>query len=590
MSKDLSKKSNIAIWKIDKGIDSFSGKSTSEILELIKNSYTKRKLEALELKSDSYDGKKIKVLHTERFSDGWSQFLDALLPDSITDEKKQKVFRAINKDLVLFVYDDKDIFAITSGAGYFIIQNYIDERFPFDVAKRMLTGEFKSAEMRDLTGLIYSQSRNFRRNYNFSRREAFGKVWKKLTGKVDSSVLKNSEFIAGFISKDGKKIFNADIKSSFTFRKTVKLEDVFSVIKEMEQLLTKNPTNDQKKVFSFLDTLKEITNKKIKEDLRDALLKELYAFVVSTNTESDFDFCHSKEMVTFLHGGHFEIADDLSWEQAPSASDVLIKLRDAGTKFINKNDFAKFKESFLKLSLSFTGDDEDGLSFTDDLWKYFHGEVGLNDKKYFFIDGKWYEVVGDFLKRLGEDFQEEIFGEKAILTSDIPFISWNAQNEGEFNKAQAKESDFYIGDKIFLKQSERGKIELFDLVYSKDDNTYLIQVKDGFGASIRDACSQIQMAAEIIESAAISNNNNELEGYYKEFKKSNTSISKDDFFKLLKNNRQYILAFSTKDDFTKANFLARKFQSEIAKFEILGIAHEFRANVWRFQIAHIKKS
>ena len=77
--------------------------------------------------------------------------------------------------------------------------------------------------------------------------------------------------------------------------------------------------------------------------------------------------------------------------------------------------------------LSFTGDDEDGLSFNDDLWKYFHGEVDLNNKKYFFIDGKWYEVVGDFLKRLAEDFQEEIFGEKAILTSDIPFISWGSQ-------------------------------------------------------------------------------------------------------------------------------------------------------------------
>ena len=412
----------------------------------------------------------------------------------------------------------------------------------------------------------------------------------KLTGKVDSSVLKNSEFIADFISEDGKKTFNADIKSSFTFRRTVSLDDVFSVMKEIEQLLAKNPTDDQKKAFSFLDTLKEITNKKVKEELRDALLKELHAFTTSTNNESDFDFCHSKEMVTFLHGGHFQITDDLSWEQAPSASDVLIKLRDAGTKFIDKSTFAKFKESFLKLSLSFTGDDEAGLSFSDDLWKYFHGEVDLSGKKYFFIDGKWYEVVGDFLKRLAEDFQEEVFGEKAILTSDVPFISWGSQNEGEFNKAQAKESGFYIGDKIFLKQSEKGKVELFDLIFTKDDKTYLIQVKDGFGASIRDACSQIQMVAEIIENALTSNNNTELESYYEEFKKLNTAVSKDEFFELLKKSRQYVLAFSTKDDFTKANFSAKKFQSEIAKFEVLGLYHEFRANVRQFQIAHIKKS
>ena len=355
-------------------------------------------------------------------------------------------------------------------------------------------------------------------------------------------------------------------------------------------MLAKNPTADQKKAFGFLDTLKEITNKKVKEELRDALLKKLHAFTASMDNESDFDFCHSKEMVTFLHGGHFEIADGLSWDQAPSASEVLIKLRGAGTKFIDKSSFAKFKEGFLKLSLSFTGDDEDGFSLTDDLWKYFHGEIDLSGKKYFFIDGKWYEVVGDFLKRLAEDFQEEVFGEKPILTSDIPFIPWGAQDEGGFNKSQAKESGFYIGDKIFLKQSEKGKIELFDLIFTKDDKTYLIQVKDGFGASIRDACSQIQMAAEIIENALASNNNNELEGYYEEFKKSNSGVSRDKFFKLLKKNRQYVLAFSTKDVFTKANFLAKKFQSEIAKFEVLGLFHEFRASVRQFQITHIKKS
>ena len=41
----------------------------------------------------------MKVFHTERFSDGWSQFLGILLPDSLTDEKKQKSFMALIKTL-----------------------------------------------------------------------------------------------------------------------------------------------------------------------------------------------------------------------------------------------------------------------------------------------------------------------------------------------------------------------------------------------------------------------------------------------------------------------------------------------------------
>jgi len=591
MSADKSKKSNVAIWKIDTTIDLFADKDTEEIINIIKDSYTKGELHVLNLTTENYKSKKIKVLQKVRFSKGWAEFLKNLLPDNFPKEKEKEIFYNLNKDLILFVFDDTDIYAITSGAGYFVIQNYIDERFPFEVAKRMLTGEFKSVEMRDLTGLVYSQSRNFRRNYNFSRREAFGKVWKKLTGKVNTEIVKESQFIADFLAENTKKSFNADIKSSFTFRKSINLEQVIDIIKEIQNLLQNTLTEDQKRVFGFLDTLKEITNKKEKEELRNCLLGSIYNFVKSESVESDFDFCHPKEVFKFLHGSNYEISDDLSWEEAPSASEVLIKLREADDRFIDKNNLENFKDKFLKLSLSFREDDDNEYFITDELWKYFHGEVDCNGKKYFFIDGKWFEIVGDFLQRLFKDFKEEVFGEKSIFTNEIPFIDWTFSDEGSFNSEQAKQNDFYFGDKIFLKKSERGKVELFDLIYLKDNKIFLIQVKDGFGASIRDACSQIQMAAEIIENNLSSNNAGELDQYYEEFVKNeqNKDVSKDNFLSMLKRDRYYVLAFATKEEFSESNYSDKKFQSEIAKFEILGLVHDFRAGEKNFLIANIKQ-
>lgn len=591
MPIDKSKKSNIAIWKIDTTIDVFAGKNTEEIINIIKDSYANSELRVLNLKTGDYKDKKIKVLQKVRFSKGWVEFLKNLLPDNLSEEQEKEIFYNLNKDLILFVLDDNDIYAITSGAGYFVIQSYIDERFPFEVAKRMLTGEFKSAEMRDLTGLVYSQSRNFRRNYNFSRREAFGKVWKKLTGKINTEIVKDSQFIADFLAENEKKSFNADIKSSFTFRKSINLEQAIDIIKEIQSLLQNTLTADQKKAFSFLDTLKEITNKKEKEELKNCLLESIYNFIKSESTESDFDFCHPKEVVKFLHGSNYEISDDLSWDEAPDASEILIKLREADDRFIDKSNLESFKDKFLMLSLSFKEDDDNEYCITDELWKYFHGEIDCNDKKYFFIDGKWFEVVGDFLERLFKDFKEEIFGEKSILTDEIPFIDWTFSDEGSFNIEQAKQDNFYFGDKIFLRKSERGKIELFDLMYLKDNKIFLIQVKDGFGASIRDACSQVQMAAEIIENNLSSNNTAELDKYYEEFVKNeqNKEVSKDDFMSMLKKDRCYVLAFATKEEFSESNYSDKKFQSEIAKFEILGLSHDFRASERKLLISNIKQ-
>src|SRR5258708_2489958 len=138
MATDKDKRSNIAIWRIDKSLEAFSGKTSEQVITAIKEARTNRPLSELTLTADTYGGKKVKVFHAQRFSEGWSSFLGALIGTGITQEKIKDVFHSVSKDFILFIYDDENIFAITSGAGYHIIQSFIDERFPFEVAKRML--------------------------------------------------------------------------------------------------------------------------------------------------------------------------------------------------------------------------------------------------------------------------------------------------------------------------------------------------------------------------------------------------------------------------------------------------------------------
>ncbi|NVN96530.1 MAG: TIGR04141 family sporadically distributed protein [Bacteroidetes bacterium] len=586
---DKEKRSNIAIWKIDKNIDQFIGKNINEIIDSIVEVFNKkRKLYPVKIAVDSYDGKNMKIFYSIRKSPGWSMFLSCLIKDDLSEGEKDDIFSTMNKDVILFIYDDKDIFSITGGSGYNIIQSYIDERFPFDIAKRLLNGEFKSSEVRDLTGSIYSQSKNFRRNYNFSKREAFGKVWKKLTGKIDSKILRDSLYINFSSGKNQKKDFNADIKSSFTFRKSITFDEVVSIVKEIQALLNKETTPEQDKIFGFLDTLKEVKSKEQKEILRDVLIKKIFDFIKSSNSECDsLDFCHPKEIVAFLCGSNYMINEQMKWDDSPSATEVLLKIRDN----FKEDNFDDFKNKFYHLYLQFQ-DNDDSENIIDNLWKYFHGEVEKGNKKYFFIDGKWYEIVGDFLNRLRDDFCDEVFGQKSILISDIPYVDWGLnEDEGSFNKNHIGKSNFIFGDKIFYKQTDKGKIELFDLIYITDDKIYIIQAKEGFSASVRDACSQIQMSIEIIENIIDSDDQSILSGYFSELnEKNNNTLNYNDFINNLKNKeRVYVLAFSDKKDFTEENFRKDKFPSEIARFEILGLLHESRGNNVSFNICHIKK-
>jgi len=585
---DNDKRSNIAIWKIDTKIDNLSSKDNDEIINFIISSFKKRNFTEVNIKDDSYEHKKIKIFYSVRSSDGWSNFLGCIINNSLTEKEKENIFYALNKDVILFIYDNKDIFCITSGSGYNIIQRYIDERFPFDVAKRLLNGNFKSSEVRDLIGSIYSQSKNFRRDYNISKRESFGKVWKKLTGKIDNKILKDSLYINFSTEKNQKKNFNADIKSSFTFRKSVTFNDVVNIIKEIQKLLSTPTTSEQDKIFGFLDTLKEIKNKEQKELLRDILIKKIFDFIKSESSECDyFDFCHPKEVNSFLYGTNYKINEKMKWDDAPSATEVLLKIREN----LKIDNFNNFRNDFYHQYFQFQ-ENENTENISEELWKYFHGEVEKDGKKYFFIDGKWYEIVGDFLKRLKDDFCNEIFDKNSLLSSDIPCKEWVAGNdENDFNKKHIGINNFIFGDKVFYKHTDKGKIELFDLIYISNNKIYIIQTKDGFSASIRDACSQIQMSSEIIENIISSGDVILFKEYFDDLNKNNGNLlNYNSFIEDLKSKeRIYTLAFADNKDFTENNFKNDKFPSEIARFEILGLIHEFKGNGLSLNIYPIKK-
>ncbi|XP_067660425.1 uncharacterized protein [Haliotis asinina] len=55
------------------------------------------------------------------------------------------------------------------------------------------------------------------------------------------------------------------------------------------------------------------------------------------------------------------------------------------------------------------------------------------------------------------------------------------------------ESGYLLGDNILMKN-----IELFDLLHYTPECTYLIHVKNGFGHSLRDVCSQIRISADLL--------------------------------------------------------------------------------------------
>jgi hypothetical protein len=153
-----------------------------------------------------------------------------------------------------------------------------------------------------------------------------------------------------------------------------------------------------------------------------------------------------------------------------------------------------------------------------------------------------------------------------------------------------------VGDRITMEG-----IELFDLLRYDGENLYIIQVKDGLGASTRDACSQLRNSSRLIEESVKTSECAKLREYHSRLSISGTAYAQtekfkaqmravgtaDDFVNLFKSKKRvYVLAFRYGNRVEDAVGTG----SNIAKFEILGLKDHIKMTDAQFRLFQIKDS
>jgi hypothetical protein len=174
----------------------------------------------------------------------------------------------------------------------------------------------------------------------------------------------------------------------------------------------------------------------------------------------------------------------------------------------------------------------------------------------------------------------------------VQFVPWGQGDEDAFNKLQAGKADFYLGDKVFAR-TDRGKVELFDLlkVDEKRGRLYIVHVKKGFSAKMRDVCSQLRLTADVI-SADILNGKSMLEIYYDEWHSEGHagSVTRAAFLSWFDYEIVYVILCSTPNEFVADDFQQHRLTSHIARREIMSIKNEMKIRGREFRLAHTRYS
>ena len=587
----MSKKQNNAIWKIQDRDDH----TPQQLIDYILTQYKKR----IENEPGKYAGLREVALNKNtqasnislyirtRNISGIYDFAEDILASSVTKAE----FSYYSKDTCLFIKTNTNLYVVTSGSGYHIIEDFVDYSYPFDIAKKLIANSFKAAQKRQLAGSALSVDEKYRRDITIDKTKNIQNIWKSLIGKIDTEQLPDGNFIKEII--DLEKPPTVEIKSSFSLKKRLSLNDMIRLVKAIESL--PEPSEEHKKNMEFLDCLQPVKGSSLKRKLNAHLKTELLLALRGERT-LDFDICDPNDFERYITGSAFEVGRVELGDERPDIEDVIVALGKQLKEAIEDDE--QFAQKMQNIRFKYqVGDDGQQISLP--LLHTVHGQVVFEGETYFLIDKNWYLGQGDYLNNLIDDFIACVFEGRSPLFSnkvgEVELISWDKSwDEDKFNREQAKRAGFYLGDKIFF-QRGYGKIEIFDLLHvdKKTKTVHFLHVKDDFDAKVRDVCSQIEIARDVIDS--FKRNTDDFKKYYKKWSADSINLDVDEatflsWFDTEQYAHTFTIVCSTGHEFAKEEFQEnKKLQSYVAKREIIITKEDFRGKDKDLRLMHVRK-
>ena len=474
-------------------------------------------------------------------------------------------------NIVCFVVRGDDLFAITTGSASVVFEPYIDQSFPIELAKRVLNPEVKGGKQQSISGVVQASDIYFRHPTRVNVSTSYQDVWQNLSGTISTAVRQSDDFKDIF---GEKRSVSVEVKSSIKI--SAKVEHPSKLLAMLDwslRLIAQDLNEEQKNAFSFYDSVRPLTSRKdgiIINKLND----EIARLFLADDDDADISLSHD-DTSNFINAESYELKYGGSvygdgWTSTPSASEVASVIND------DRINGASDREQLEKFKLEARYQDDQYKGTSASVMKHLNGEVPLDGKIYYLLNGRWYQVEKTF-QDVTDNALREILdtGENTSLSSSgIGLTDYIHDSEGKYNKAQASVDSRIIGDKVLLRN-----LELADII-GTENNDYIdiIHVKRGFNGSTRDAASQLRNAMNTIENDLNITGQPSLNAYYDELKRNNRidSLSKPDFIKLFSRKRRYVMAYVTKKEVTSDNLTS--FTSSIAKNEtvsILGYARQF---------------
>lgn len=497
---------------------------------------------------------------------------------------------------LLFFYSKLEIYVISGGAGYRVIESILDSQFGFSVVERLIDTskhDIRQLSQRVFLGAELASNRYFKADYYFNDEDNFGKYYRGLDVFIDVESLSEIgiETNKKKLLVKGEQGFKIDTKITFN--------EFVERIKRISNLIN-NPKppaielNPFKKLNRW-ELLKSYGNRGTLAEILDKQLADIYFKSFQQKVVKDI---YHPQLFEYLKCAAIKIK--YGREPAiPITTDQVITPRLIFGYLIRNNvlsldldqiPFPKFLELAKSIRI-WIYDEEIGQDlYPSNLIDWFFGEVTFEGKQYMKFENDWF----DYSIRFSHDLNNRLDQFSERLTVET-MKDWNSEfnRESDYNDSYAQTTNFIIGDGRFHKW-----IEVADMISWNDDELIVYNVKDGLDRDLRVLQSQTINSAKVISQLRSNVDSADVTSYYQKLQQKANQLkvtipSLPEFKKILLTTRiRFVFAFATTTRNNEKDHIISELKatdSAIAKIAVLYTYYSIRQLGFEFSIAKIIK-
>lgn len=527
------------------------------------------------------------ILYVYRKDEADSHWKD-FLPSEIVSEDNFTVFTV---SFVLFCAVNSRIFAIVGGAGIFVIKRYINQTFGLDLFEKIADPAHDiviSIESRGISGNLSSETATYRNEQRLEDSLSFNSIPNRITLQIRDVLLAD---VFDFLGIDPAETVYADLSTSFYLKHKLTFEEMHLLIDRIDEILDSVGGRPLSRFARLRNN--QLIDDHLRLDLyariRDDMVRTFSPTPSPYRVAFDIDFIHPSKTTLFYECNRYTMT-------ARNARGPFFETQNhrelyrAGLEYIYSTVDINSQYDFNQI---ISGIRVRGYVDTQEkthamFVQHLTAEITYQGSPIFHIDSKWYQVRGDFISAVNQSCSSII----AANYLEFDFIDqlWGAGivDEGEYNLQYQDMPGYMVLDKM-LGQN----IELCDILYEDEERLYLVHVKNGFDAKIRDLSNQIIISANRLWHDLKSGSQSFITSVLDRYNRSSETsepLAIEEFSRKFDKEIIYVMAFKSELS-NNQNIISNidRIRSNIAKFSLIQTMREMQSQNFPLRIFEISR-